>query len=233
MVAMRHGLPQTLPGWCGVWRVDSLSPNCHKNPISLKKSWFLKYVKEAKMQKKLCTCLVLFALIPGLLVMTACSREKVKPGPAVAEVSEDKSAEEKARKEAEERKRLEQEAAERRWQADKIKFETEDIYFTKGSYTLSVDAQEILIRKANWLHKSPEVRVVIEGHTDEPGNKESNLALGERRAGAVKTFLLRQGIESSRLIPVSYGNERPADAGKTETSRSKNRRVHFVVERGM
>ena len=74
------------------------------------------------------------------------------------------------------------------------------------------------------------MKVVLEGHTDERGSKEYNFALGDLRAGAVKSFLIRQGIESPRLIAVSYGNERPIDKSKTEKGREKNRRVHFVIE---
>ena len=106
----------------------------------------------------------------------------------------------------------------------------EDVYFEKGRYRLQPEAQEILKRKAQFLKKYPEISVILEGHTDEGGSKETNLALGDRRAGEVKSFLIREGIETERLIPVSFGRERPIDAGKTEASRAKNRRVHLVVE---
>jgi peptidoglycan-associated lipoprotein len=72
--------------------------------------------------------------------------------------------------------------------------------------------------------------VIIEGHTNNRGSKEYNFALGDRRAGAVKSFLIKHGVDSPRLIAVSYGNERPIDASKTEKGKEKNRRVHFVVE---
>ena len=72
--------------------------------------------------------------------------------------------------------------------------------------------------------------MIVEGHTDEAGSKEYNLALGDRRAGAVKSFLIGQGIQPGRLIAVSYGNELPIDTSGMESARSKNRRVHFVVE---
>jgi peptidoglycan-associated lipoprotein len=78
--------------------------------------------------------------------------------------------------------------------------------------------------------KNPDLNVLLEGHTDERGSKEYNFALGDQRAGAVKSFLIRQGIESPRLIAVSYGNERPIENSKTEQGKEKNRRVHFVVE---
>ena len=114
--------------------------------------------------------------------------------------------------------------------AEKIKFMYEDIYFEKGRYKLMPDARELLLRKAQWLQKNSDINVIIEGHTDEAGSKEYNFALGDRRAGAVKSFLIGQGIQPSRLIAVSYGNEQPIATGGMEAARSKNRRVHFVVE---
>ena len=92
------------------------------------------------------------------------------------------------------------------------------------------EARSILKRKAEFLKKYPQVSVIIEGHTDERGTKETNIAFGDRRAGEVKSFLIREGIERVRLIPVSYGKERPLDTGKTEKARTKNRRVHFVID---
>jgi peptidoglycan-associated lipoprotein len=129
-----------------------------------------------------------------------------------------------------EKERQQREALEKEFRAAKIKFVYEDVYFKKGSYHLQPEAREILKRKAAFLKKYPQVSVVIEGHTDERGSKETNIAFGDRRAGAVKSFLIREGIERDRLIPVSYGKERPIDTGKTEKARAKNRRVHFVIE---
>jgi len=113
--------------------------------------------------------------------------------------------------------------------AEKIKFMYEDIYFDKGSYKLRPDARDLLQRKAVWLQKNSDLKVIIEGHTDEAGSKEYNFALGDQRAGAVKSFLIGQGIPPSHLIAVSYGNEKPIGTSSTERARSKNRRVHLVV----
>jgi peptidoglycan-associated lipoprotein len=121
-------------------------------------------------------------------------------------------------------------AQEEAFRADKIKFMYEDIHFKKGSYRLLPEARLILKRKAEFLKKYPEVVVIIEGHTDERGSRETNIAFGDRRAGAVKSFLIREGVERYRLIPVSFGKERPIDTGKTETARAKNRRVHLVIK---
>ena len=131
--------------------------------------------------------------------------------------------------EAELREAPRTEAQEKEFRTAKIKFIYEDIYFKKGSYRLQPEARLILKRKAEFLKKYPEISVIIEGHTDERGSRETNIAFGDRRAGAVKSFLIREGIERYRLIPVSFGKERPVDTGKTEKARAKNRRVHFAI----
>jgi len=186
--------------------------------------------------------LILMAIIAGLLIMPSCSKNQVQTEAPVVEEQEQEMTAEKTQAAPEqemtaektqaalEQERLEREAAERKLRAEKIKFMYEDVYFSKGRYSLSPETQEILKRKAVWLMKNPDLTVLLEGHTDERGTKEYNFALGDLRAGAVKSFLIRQGIESPRLIAVSYGNERPIDTSKTEKDREKNRRVHFVVE---
>jgi peptidoglycan-associated lipoprotein len=181
------------------------------------------------MQIKWRYALIFMAVVPGLLTLPACSKNQVQTeAPVVQEQEQDMKA--KKTPEELEQERLEREEAERKLRAEKIKFMYEDIYFNKGRYSLNPEAREILQRKAQWLMKNQDLSVLVEGHTDERGSKEYNFALGDLRAGAVKSFLIRQGIESPRLIAVSYGNERPSDTSKTEKSREKNRRVHFVVE---
>jgi peptidoglycan-associated lipoprotein len=88
----------------------------------------------------------------------------------------------------------------------------------------------VLKEKAAWLQDRPEVDVLIEGHCDERGTNEYNLALGERRAQSAKVFLVNMGIASSRLTTVSYGEERPLDPGHDEAAWAKNRRAQFVIE---
>ena len=172
---------------------------------------------------------ILLAILTGLLTIPSCSKKQVQTEAPVAQEQETEMAAEKSQEELEQ-ERLEREAEERKLRAEKIKFMYEDVYFEKGRYGLSPEAQEILKRKAIWLMDNPDLNVILEGHTDERGSKEYNFALGDQRAGAVKSFLIKQGIESPRLIAVSYGNERPIDKGKTEKGRERNRRVHFVVE---
>lgn len=105
----------------------------------------------------------------------------------------------------------------------------EDIYFEFDKAALTAAAKESLIRKADWLEKHSTARVIIEGHCDERGTPEYNLALGERRAQSTKLFLVDLGVNPVRLTIVSYGEEQPADPGQTEESWTRNRRAHFAV----
>jgi peptidoglycan-associated lipoprotein len=179
-------------------------------------------------------------MIPSLMTLSACSKEgttvkresRVKieqADPSLAKGFENERAKELEIEEVEIKEAPRTEAQEKEFRAARIKFMYEDIYFRKGSYRLQPEARSTLKRKAEFLKKYPEVAVIIEGHTDERGSRETNIAFGDRRAGAVKSFLIREGIERYRLIPVSFGKERPIDTGKTEKARVKNRRVHFVI----
>ena len=97
------------------------------------------------------------------------------------------------------------------------------IYFGYDQHTLSPGARETLARQAEWLNTYDGVRATIEGHADERGTREYNLALGARRAEAVKSFLVSQGVAPSRLTTVSYGKERPLDARSSEDGWARNR----------
>ncbi|MBT8763864.1 peptidoglycan-associated lipoprotein Pal [Desulfohalobiaceae bacterium Ax17] len=103
------------------------------------------------------------------------------------------------------------------------------IYFDFDSFELKPEARAILQQKAELLKKYKNLRLVIEGHCDERGTEEYNLALGERRARAAYEFLILLGVESDRLQIVSYGEEFPADPGHNETAWAKNRRDEFKV----
>jgi peptidoglycan-associated lipoprotein len=108
-------------------------------------------------------------------------------------------------------------------------FQNQDIYFDFDKYDLRTDARATLDRKASFLNQNSSVRVQIEGHTDERGTNEYNLALGERRANAAKQYLTTAGISAGRLSTISYGKERPLDPGHNEAAWAKNRRDHFVI----
>jgi len=103
------------------------------------------------------------------------------------------------------------------------------IFFAFDRSDISPEAREILTRQAEWLRRYPNVTVTIEGHCDERGTREYNLALGERRAQAAKNVLVALGIPASRISTVSYGKERPAVVGSTEEAWAQNRRAVTVV----
>ena len=185
--------------------------------------------------------LILLLIIPSLVTISACSKEGTtvkketrvtieQADSSLAKGFENENAKESEIKEVEIKEVPKTETQEKEFRTAKIKFMYEDIYFKKGSYRLQPEARLILKRKAEFLKKYPEIAVVIEGHTDERGNRETNIAFGDRRAGAVKSFLIREGIQRYRLIPVSFGKERPSYTGKTEKDRAKNRRVHFDIK---
>ena len=103
------------------------------------------------------------------------------------------------------------------------------VYFGYDSSALSDDAQATLMRQAGFLRGNPSLTVTIEGHCDERGTREYNLALGERRATAARDYLLAQGVDPARIRVISYGKERPVASGSTEQSWSKNRRAATVL----
>ena len=179
------------------------------------------------MIKPVRTGIILLLMTPALAIFPACAK-KVTKAETEASPKIDQAAIDRQKELEAERKR--KEADQRRFQAAKYQFMNEDIYFKRGSYQLQPEARTILYRKADFLKTYPDVDVIIEGHTDERGSRETNILFGDHRAGAVKSFLIREGIERERLIAVSFGKERPVAKGRTEADRAKNRRVHFVVK---
>lgn len=104
-----------------------------------------------------------------------------------------------------------------------------DVYYQFDSVELEPEAQDILKKNAEWMKANPKVRVEVEGHCDDIGSAEYNLALGAKRAEAAKDFLISQGIATERLVTISYGKEAPACFDPTEECRVKNRRARFVM----
>jgi peptidoglycan-associated lipoprotein len=106
-----------------------------------------------------------------------------------------------------------------------------DVHFDLDSAALSDEARVTLEKHALWLQSRREARVTIEGHCDERGTIEYNLALGEQRARAVRDYLVSLGVSADRLRTVSFGKERPLDTASTEEAYARNRRAHFAVTR--
>jgi peptidoglycan-associated lipoprotein len=189
------------------------------------------------MNKKLWMHVVMAILVAGLFMTASCAKKTV--------VSDATSIEDQAKAEAEaaaaarqaEEERIRQQALqdeaarkEALAQAARSRFLDAHIHFAFDRSDLSDTAKELLREKAEWLKTNPSVSVIIEGHCDERGTTEYNLALGERRARAVKEYLQDLGIGGFRMSTISYGEERPLDPGKNEAAYSKNRRAQFVLK---
>ena len=98
------------------------------------------------------------------------------------------------------------------------------VFFATNESVLTTASRDTLRKQAAWLRKNSDINVVLEGHADERGTREYNLALGERRANAAKDYLMTYGISENRISVISYGKERPVDSGSNPLSWSKNRR---------
>ena len=98
------------------------------------------------------------------------------------------------------------------------------VFFATNESILTTRSRDTLRKQAGWLRENSDVNVVLEGHADERGTREYNLALGERRANAAKDYLMTYGISSNRISVISYGKERPVDSGSNPLAWSKNRR---------
>ncbi|MDC3091300.1 peptidoglycan-associated lipoprotein Pal [Rickettsiales bacterium] len=103
------------------------------------------------------------------------------------------------------------------------------VYFDTNKHNVNASAAFILEAQANWLKATPGFTVILEGHCDERGTRDYNLALGERRANSIKEFLISLGVDGSRLQTISYGKERPAAEGSTSEAWAENRRVVTII----
>jgi peptidoglycan-associated lipoprotein len=168
------------------------------------------------MQKKMWIILAVLFIIPGLMFTVSCQKKVV---------AKETAAPPEQPKEVVEEKKVEEPAPPK--MSDMIM--REDIYFAFDKSILSNASQENLTQKAEWLRENPDATVTIEGHCDERGTAEYNLALGDRRAESAKGFLVDLGIAASRITTISYGEERPVCTQHNEECWAKNRRDHFVV----
>jgi len=110
------------------------------------------------------------------------------------------------------------------------KISLQDAFFDFDDFTLRNDAKSALDNDAKYLEKNAGARINVEGHCDERGSVEYNLALGEKRAKSAKDYLVSYGIAANRITTISYGKERPFAQGHDESAWSQNRRAHFVVK---
>ena len=170
----------------------------------------------------------------SLVLMTSCAKKQV--GVGETEVSQQAGAEEEAGKipsdeaygEREKQRQAELEAL-RQKQLEIDAFESVNIYFDFDKSELKPESQIALKNKATWLKENSAFSVRIEGHCDERGTNEYNLALGERRANAAMDFLMSLGVSGDRIKTISYGEERPAAPGHNEAAWARNRRDEFKL----
>jgi peptidoglycan-associated lipoprotein len=198
------------------------------------------------MSRRFGVSIILLLLVFGLLFVSSCGKKRVVSEPMVGPSEEETEAErlaavreaEEARKALEEERRLEEERLreqtraerEREEQAALQRFLNEHIHFEFDKSRLLPRAKEILRHNAKWLLAHPDVDVTIEGHCDERGTNEYNLALGDRRAQSAKRYLVDLGVDPERLFTVSYGEEKPLDPRHNEAAWAKNRRAQFVID---
>jgi len=195
-------------------------------------------------QQRLGVTFGLLLLVVAFLFVVSCAKHKdvsTTAGEEQAEAAEQaqQTGEEAATGISEEelaaQQRAEAEAEKRRRQAEEERaarqeFVNENVYFGFDDSSLTRKARQILAEKAEWLRKHPDIEVVIEGHCDERGTKEYNMALGQRRAQSIKNYLVNAGIDSDRLETISYGEERPVDPRHNEMAWAKNRRGVFRIK---
>ena len=148
--------------------------------------------------------------------------EALKRKEREARISEEDLAKTRSERERQEREKL--------LQDKKMAMPVNDIYFEYDSYSVQPEDLPKIKEVSEWLKVNSAVRIVVEGHCDERGTVEYNLALGQKRAEVVKNHLTKFGVDEKRIRVISFGKEIPADPGHAEDAWSKNRRVHFAVD---
>lgn len=194
--------------------------------------------------------MVLILMLSFSLFLNACTKKVAMREEVIKQKEEMSKAEDKTPSDEEElRLKAEQEKAERearlkeealrieREREDAARkearlrdeFENEDIHFDFDKFFLTDEARMILARKSTWLLDYPDVRIEIEGHCDERGTNEYNLALGENRAKSAMKDLITLGVKADNISTISYGEERPVEPGHDEEAWARNRRTHFRI----
>src|SRR3989339_1477750 len=184
------------------------------------------------MKNKFWLNVLMAVLVSGLFLTVSCAKKAVVSDAGTvsgAATTEDPNAKAKAEAERLAAEKAAKEKAAKIAAARKA-FENEDIHFDYDSSELTAAAKTLLKDKAAWLNENATAAVTVEGHCDERGTTEYNLALGDRRATSVKAYLVDLGIAAARMNTVSYGEEKPVDTGKTEIAWAMNRRAHFAVK---
>jgi len=193
------------------------------------------------MKKRMSAVLIAFVFVCSSLLLSSCAKKQIQVSDTVSPPAGEQKVDDTAKAKAEEKagEGAEEEATSQARQRELEKrkefdaqfrmFESQRIYFAFDKSDLTAESQTLLKQQANWLRDNSSYSVRIDGHCDERGTNEYNLALGERRAHAAKKFLTDLGISGDRISPLSYGEERPAAPGHNEQAWSKNRRDGFKL----
>jgi peptidoglycan-associated lipoprotein len=192
-------------------------------------------------KKQMITSVTMVFAIASLFLMTSCAKQQITdqevtpapPPPKAQVVPPPPKVDTEAMRRAEEERqaRLAEMQMANRLRDEVRAFEAEAIYFDFDKSELKSSARAILAKKAEWLRKNPQFSLSIEGHCDERGTIEYNLALGERRANAAWKFLNALGVSGSRMTTISYGEESPADPAHNAAAWARNRRDEFKLDR--
>ena len=190
-----------------------------------------------KMRKRILLAGAMILILPAVFLTASCAKKEMQTDPVSMSKPEIRQAADTSGAKAEQAKRIEeeqlreerlrQEAAAR--DAAEKALVNENIHFAFNSDTLTGQAQRLLNSKAGFLRTHSNISVTVEGHCDDRGSESYNMALGKRRAEAVKKFLVDQGISTDRLVTVSYGENKPIALGRDEASWAKNRRAQLVI----
>jgi peptidoglycan-associated lipoprotein len=174
---------------------------------------------------------IIFLLILLSLVFVGCAQKTVQTAPPVTTTGTQERAlsdQERARISEEELARAERDRLLR--EQERLAGILKDVYFEFDSYAVSSSEIPKIEGVSSFMKQDRGIRMVIEGHCDERGTVDYNLALGQKRAESVKDYLVKMGIEANRVRTISYGKEIPAETGQTEDAWAKNRRAHFKID---
>ncbi|GBE06870.1 MAG TPA: peptidoglycan-associated lipoprotein Pal [Nitrospirae bacterium] len=165
---------------------------------------------------------LILVLVAGLTIFAfGCAKKHVKPTDEAGAAREEVVEETLTPREAGDVSTYEEESL----------FEFKDALFEFNKYNIRPDTRAVLDSVASWLNDHRDINVLIEGHCDERGTNEYNLALGEKRAKAARDYLISRGVSSKRMSTITYGEEKPVCSSHNENCWQRNRRAHFVVTR--
>ena len=184
------------------------------------------------MVRKTISMLSIMFFVVSLLSFSACSRSRIKDD-ELADYDVQEEMREEAIRRLDEEAITEEELEEARRKVAEMREQEGiiliNVYFDFDDFSLNEESKAALAQNAAWLIDNAESEVIIEGHCDERGTDEYNLALGERRATSVKRYLVRLGVQDKQLSTISFGEERPVDSASNEDAWANNRRAEFVL----